>query len=113
MKILDLAKNMIRLSGFEPDVDIKIEYIGLRPGEKLYEELLLDCEGGCEKTKHELIYIGKPISFNEETFLRELEELRASAGVDNVHMMEVIHRLVPTYSGHAEKNDALAAENVQ
>ena len=113
VKILDLAKNMIRLSGFEPDVDIKIEYIGLRPGEKLYEELLLDCEGGCEKTKHELIYIGKPISFNEETFLRELEELRASAGVDNVHMMEVIHRLVPTYSGHAEKNDALAAENVQ
>ena len=108
VKILDLARNMIRLSGLEPEVDIKIEYIGLRPGEKLYEELLLDCEGKCEKTKHDLIYIGSPISFNEETFLRELEELRACAGVDNIHMMEVIHRLVPTYTGHAEKNDALA-----
>ena len=108
VKILDLARNMIRLSGLEPEVDIKIGYIGLRPGEKLYEELLLDCEGKCEKTKHDLIYIGSPISFNEETFLRELEELRACAGVDNIHMMEVIHRLVPTYTGHAEKNDALA-----
>lgn len=108
VKILDLARNMIRLSGLEPEVDIKIEYIGLRPGEKLYEELLLDCEGKCEKTKHDLIYIGSPISFNEETFLRELEELRACAGVDNIHMMEVIHHLVPTYTGHAEKNDALA-----
>lgn len=108
VKILDLARNMIRLSGLEPDVDIKIEYIGLRPGEKLYEELLLDSEGKCEKTKHELIYIGNPIPFNEDTFLQELQELRQCAGVDNVHMMEVIHKLVPTYSGHAEKNDALA-----
>ncbi len=108
VKILDLARNMIRLSGLEPDVDIKIEYIGLRPGEKLYEELLLDSEGKCEKTQHELIYIGNPIPFNEETFLQELQELRQCAGVDNVHMMELIHELVPTYSGHAEKNDALA-----
>lgn len=110
VKILDLARNMIRLSGYEPDVDIQIKYIGLRPGEKLYEELLLDCEGTCEKTKHELIYIGNPIPFNEETFLQELEELRSYAGVDNVKMMGVIHQLVPTYSGHAEKNDALARD---
>lgn len=108
VKILDLARNMIRLSGLEPDVDIKIKYIGLRPGEKLYEELLLDSEGKCEKTQHDLIYIGNPIPFNEETFLEELHELRQCAGVDNVHMMELIHKLVPTYSGHAEKNDALA-----
>lgn len=108
VKILDLARNMIRLSGLEPDVDIKIEYIGLRPGEKLYEELLLDSEGKCEKTKHELIYIGNPIPFEEETFLAELQALRQCAGVDNVHMIELIHKLVPTYSGHAEKNDALA-----
>ena len=113
VKILDLARNMIRLSGFEPDVDIKIEYIGLRPGEKLYEELLLDSEGKCEKTAHDLIYIGSPIAFNEETFLKELEELRGCAGVDNVRMMEIIHQLVPTYSGHAEKNDALAREEAQ
>lgn len=70
-------------------------------------------KGACEKTKHELIYIGNPIPFNEETFLRELEELRSYAGVDNVKMMEVIHRLVPTYSGHAEKNDALAQDKEQ
>ncbi|HBN80075.1 MAG TPA: nucleoside-diphosphate sugar epimerase [Ruminococcaceae bacterium] len=108
VKIVDLARNLIRLSGYEPDVDIKIVYTGLRPGEKLYEELLLDSEGGCKKTSHELIYIGTPIKFNEETFLSELEELRDCAGADNIKMMSVIHRLVPTYSGHAEKSDALA-----
>lgn len=108
VKIADLARNLIRLSGYEPDVDIKIVYTGLRPGEKLYEELLLDSEGGCAKTSHELIYIGTPIPFNENTFLSELEELRGCAGFDNVKMMGVIHRLVPTYSGHAEKSDALA-----
>lgn len=108
VKIVDLARNLIRLSGLQPDVDIKIEYTGLRPGEKLYEELLLDSEGGCEKTSHELIYIGTPIRFNEDTFLDQIEQLRESAGVDNVAMMGVVHQLVPTYSGHAEENDALA-----
>lgn len=108
VKIVDLARNLIRLSGLQPDIDIKIEYTGLRPGEKLYEELLLDCEGSCEKTSHELIYIGSPIRFNEDTFLSEIEKLRAVAGVDNVAMMGVVHELVPTYSGHAEESDALA-----
>ena len=66
VKILDLAKDLIRLSGFEPDIDIKIIFTGLRPGEKLYEELLLD-EEGIQNTYHENIYIGKPLdlSFNE------------------------------------------------
>lgn len=108
VKIVDLARNLIRLSGFQPDVDIKIQFTGLRPGEKLYEELLLDCEGKCEKTSHELIYIGTPIPFNENTFLSQIEELRGYAGVDIVSMMNVIHELVPTYSGHAEETDALA-----
>lgn len=108
VKIVDLARNLIRLSGFQPDVDIKIQYTGLRPGEKLYEELLLDCEGRCEKTSHELIYIGTPIPFNEDTFLAQIEQLRAYAGVDNVSMISVIHELVPTYTGHAEETDALA-----
>jgi FlaA1/EpsC-like NDP-sugar epimerase len=108
VKIVDLARNLIRLSGFQPDVDIKIEYTGLRPGEKLYEELLLDSEGGCQKTSHELIYIGTPIRFNEETFLIEIEKLREVAGVNNVKMMDIVHELVPTYSGHAEESDALA-----
>lgn len=108
VKIVDLARNLIRLSGLEPDVDIKIKYTGLRPGEKLYEELLLDSEGGCRKTSHELIYIGNPIPFNEETFIADIEKLRKVAGVDNVKMMEIVHRLVPTYSGHAERTDLLA-----
>ena len=89
-------------------MDIKITYTGLRPGEKLYEELLLDSEGGCEKTSHELIYIGTPIPFDEGSFLEDLEKLRGVAGFDNVKMIEIVHRLVPTYSGHAEENDALA-----
>ncbi len=108
VRIVDLARNLIRLSGFEPDEDIKIVYTGLRPGEKLYEELLLDSEGGCQKTSHELIYIGSPIPFDEEAFLDHLEELRGCMGVDNVKMMQVIHRLVPNYTGHAEKSDLLA-----
>jgi FlaA1/EpsC-like NDP-sugar epimerase len=108
VKIVDLARNLIRLSGLEPDVDIKIKYTGLRPGEKLYEELLLDSEGGCRKTSHELIYIGTPIPFNEETFISDIEMLRKVAGVDNVKMLETVHRLVPTYSGHAERTDLLA-----
>ncbi|HBQ45457.1 MAG TPA: nucleoside-diphosphate sugar epimerase [Ruminococcaceae bacterium] len=108
VKIVDLARNLIRLSGYEPDRDIKIKYTGLRPGEKLCEELLLDSEGGCKKTSHELIYIGNPIPFNEETFLSDIEALRKVAGVDNEKMVEIVHQLVPTYTGHAEKTDLLA-----
>ncbi|MDD3261877.1 MAG: nucleoside-diphosphate sugar epimerase/dehydratase [Oscillospiraceae bacterium] len=111
VKIVDLARNLIRLSGYEPDVDIKIVYTGLRPGEKLYEELLLDAEGTCKKTEHNLIYIGTPIRFNENSFLSDLEELRSVAGVDNGQMINVVHRLVPTYSGHADKTDLLAVED--
>ena len=108
VKIVDLARNLIRLSGYEPDVDIKITYSGLRPGEKLYEELLLDSEGNCQKTSHELIYIGSPIPFDEDRFLCQLEAMREVAGVDNVKMISIVHELVPTYSGHAEESDALA-----
>ena len=64
VRIDDLARNMIRLSGFEPDVDIPIVYTGLRPGEKLYEELLLQ-EEGMERTPNEMIYIGHPLAFDE------------------------------------------------
>ncbi len=112
VKIVDLARNLIQLSGLEPDVDIKIEYTGLRPGEKLYEELLLDSEGGVQKTAHELIYIGTPIPFCEETFRSDIDELRQYAGVDNVRMMQVIHRIVPNYTGHAEENDALRQDTL-
>ena len=110
VKIVDLARNLIRLSGFKPDEDIKIVYTGLRPGEKLYEELLLESEGECDKTEHELIYIGTPIPFDEDRFLVQLEELKSVAGKDIDRMMELIHELVPTYSGHAEQNDLLEQE---
>ena len=113
VKIVDLARNLIRLSGFKPDEDIKIVYTGLRPGEKLYEELLLESEGECEKTEHELIYIGTPIPFDEDRFLVQLEELKSVAGKDIDRMMELIHELVPTYSGHAEQNDLLEQELVE
>ena len=72
VKIDHLARNLIKLSGFEPDVDIQITYTGLRPGEKLYEEKLM-AEEGLKKTENKLIHIGKPIPFNIEKFLKELE----------------------------------------
>ena len=108
VKIVDLARNLIRLSGYEPDVDINIKFTGLRPGEKLYEEPLLNSEGTCKKTAHELIYIGNPIPFDEETFISDIEALRKVAGVDNLKMLKVVHHLVPTYTGHAESSDLLA-----
>ena len=74
VKIIDLARNMIKLSGYKPDVDIKIEFSGLRPGEKLYEEKLM-AEEGLQKTDNELIHIGKPIPFDEEKFLGQLAKL--------------------------------------
>lgn len=75
VKILDLAENLIRLSGRTPYVDINIEFTGLRPGEKLYEELLMD-EEGLEATEDELIYIGKPVTFDTEAFLKNVEDMR-------------------------------------
>lgn len=78
VKIVDLARNLIRMSGFKPDVDIPIEYTGLRPGEKLYEEKLM-AEEGLEKTDNDLIHIGKPIAFDEDEFLKQLEKLAVAA----------------------------------
>ena len=78
VKIDSLARNLIRLSGYTPDVDIKIEYSGLRPGEKLYEECLMK-EEGMKKTESELIHIGKPIPFNVAEFMKNLEKLAAAA----------------------------------
>ncbi len=78
VKIRVLAENLIRLSGFKPNEDIKIEYTGLRPGEKLYEELLLN-EEGITKTDNKKIYIGKPIEFDNETFLKNLSKLYVAA----------------------------------
>ena len=96
VKIIDLAKNMIRLSGLEPYTDIKIQYTGLRPGEKLFEELLLN-EEGITATKNEKIYIAKPTYMPVETFSKELEELKKILLGYNKDLEGTIKRLVPTY----------------
>lgn len=98
VKIDHLARRMIRLSGYEPDVDIKVEYTGLRPGEKLYEELLMS-EEGMHKTPNRLIFIGDPIDFNEENFIEELEELRAAEYESFDKIREKLREVVPTYVG--------------
>ena len=98
VKILDLAKNLIRLSGYIPGEDIKIEFTGLRPGEKLYEEMLM-AEEGLKQTKNKLIHIGEPIEFDEEEFFNELEELAVESKdeLSNEEIKEWVKKLVPTY----------------
>ena len=97
VKIRDLAENLIRLSGFVPHKDIKIEYSGLRPGEKLYEELLMN-EEGMKKTKSEKIYIGKPIEFDQDEFNKQLQSLRECAYINDTAAIEqVLLKMVPTF----------------
>lgn len=97
VKIADMARNLIKLSGYEPDVDIKIEYTGLRPGEKLYEELLMK-EEGLEETPNNLIHIGKPIEMNEEEFFKKLKNLKEDAYEEIEDIRPFIQELVPTYT---------------
>ncbi len=96
VKIVDLAKNLIRLSGFTPGVDMEITYTGLRPGEKLYEELLMD-EEGLQNTENELIHVGKPIEFDEEEFLEDLKALYKLAYDETEEMKYIVKKIVPTY----------------
>ena len=96
MKIVDLAKNLIRLSGYRVGTDIQIKFTGLRPGEKLYEEMLMD-EEGLKKTENKLIFIGKPIDFDESTFFEKLELLYESAYKETSQMKDLVKELVPTY----------------
>ena len=97
IKIKDLAENLIRLSGFIPHEDIKIEYTGLRPGEKIYEELLMD-EEGMKKTENKKIYIGHPININSEEFLNDLEKLRnISSNGSMSDILEMLLKMVPTF----------------
>lgn len=98
VKILDLAKNMITLSGHEVGSDIEIVFTGLRPGEKLYEELLMD-EEGLEKTDNELIYIGKPIKFDTETFEAGLRKLYRVSYGEKGEIRKIIKEVVPTFKG--------------
>jgi len=89
VKIDTLARNLIHLSGLKPDVDIKIEYTGLRPGEKLYEEKLME-EEGLQKTPNDLIFIGNPIPFDKEKFLEELKEVYKLAFTDEAKLREKV-----------------------
>ncbi len=96
IRIADLAKNLIRLSGYKVDEDIKIVYTGLRPGEKMYEELLMD-EEGLQKTDNHLIYIGKPIEFDEGSFEESLRKIAEDAEDETSDIRPEIRELVPTY----------------
>jgi len=96
MKIDTLARNLIKLSGYTPDVDIRIVYTGLRPGEKLYEEKLM-AEEGLSTTPNKLIHIGKPIAFDEEEFLRRLPELLDTAYANREEVRQIVKEMVSTY----------------
>ena len=96
VKITTLARNLIRLFGYTPDVDIKIEYTGLRPGEKLFEEKLM-AEEGLKKTKNNLIFIGCPIPFDIEAFLKELKGLMDAAYKNTDDIKETVQKVVSTY----------------
>ncbi len=96
VKIDTLARNLIRLSGFEPDIDIKIEYTGLRPGEKLYEEKLMS-EEGLRMTPNHLIYIGCPISFDTDVFLRQMQKLMQACYENREDIRELVAEILPSY----------------
>ncbi len=111
VRIYDLAKNLIRLSGYEPDVDIEIKITGLRPGEKLYEERLMD-EEGMKKTDNEMISIGQPLDIDEENLFRRLDELYEAAYAETDRMKELVHELVPTYTiDKSGKGDPAHSDN--
>lgn len=105
VKIYDLAYNLIKLSGLEPNVDIEIQCTGLRPGEKLFEERLMK-EEGLQKTPNGLINIGKPIPLDEEMLWKTLEELYKAAYEESEEMKEAVQRLVPTYKIDRRKSTA-------
>ncbi len=96
VKIDDMARNLIKLSGLRPDVDIKIEYTGLRPGEKLYEEKLMK-EEGMQTTANKLIFIGKPIEMDDEWFKAKIEELDRDSKEDDENIKKYVQEIVPTY----------------
>jgi FlaA1/EpsC-like NDP-sugar epimerase len=109
VKILDLAKNLIKLSGYKVDEDIKIEFTGLRPGEKLYEELLMN-EEGLTDTDNKLIHIGKPIEFDETQFYVQLNNLKKAVENECEDVRPLIQEIVPTYVPKKNETDNKSEE---
>lgn len=107
VRIDDLARNMIRLSGFEPDVDIPVVYTGLRPGEKLFEELLMNDEG-LEKTANELIFVGHFNDFDRDVLMAQLDDLAEASSHNDSGIRALLQRIVPTY--HSAEARAAAQE---
>ena len=101
VKILDLAMNLIKLSGLKPNVDIEIKFTGLRPGEKMYEELLMQ-EEGLKETANKNVFIGKPLEFDPDVFEEQLNEIIASARQESPDIREEIKKIVPTYEWEKE-----------
>lgn len=96
VRIDDLARNLIRLSGFEPDVDIEVRYTGLRPGEKLFEEMLMN-EEGLRSTANNLIHIGQPLEIDENKFTQQLVRLEAACEENAEDIRDLVEQIVPTY----------------
>ncbi len=105
VKILKLAENLIKLSGFRVGEDIKIEFTGLRPGEKLYEELLME-EEGMKDTANRMIHIGKPIELDEHEFFMQLKELKDECQIESSNIRPLLKKIVPTYHNPEEENEA-------
>ena len=97
VKIDTLARNLIKLSGYQPDVDIMIAYTGLRPGEKLYEEKLMDAEG-LKTTPNQLIHIGSPVSFDTDRFLAQLQELMDACHENREDIVNLVMDMVPSFT---------------
>ncbi len=103
VRILDLAENLIKLSGYKVGEDIKIVFTGLRPGEKLYEEMLMN-EEGMKDTANRQIHIGKPLEINEENFFVQLQRLKEAAYEESPAIRELVREIVPTYRRNTEVN---------
>ncbi len=112
VRILDLAENLIKLSGYKVGEDIKIEFTGLRPGEKLYEEMLMD-EEGLQDTANRMIHIGKPINMDDMKFFSQLEDLNGASKAEHAdEIREIVQKIVTTY--HPEDNaDSHSAEHLK
>jgi FlaA1/EpsC-like NDP-sugar epimerase len=101
VKIIDIARRMIRLAGLEPERDVPIKIVGLRPGEKLYEELLMK-EEGIQETANKLIHIGRPIEMDDEEFKKQLILLEQACKDEVSDMKDIVSRMVPTYKQKIE-----------